>query len=88
MPQPLKQSEPQVTWRVFAGDRKAIRQQIAAEDIPPQWGDREVVSAYILNQIPLDGTWRGSVRVTGYRTPVNDQGTGTAYVSVHWEPER
>ena len=75
-----------VAFRKYDGDRKMILEQIAAGDLPPQWGSREVITAYILDQMPGGSTWRGTLTITGYRTPVNDKGTGTAYVSVNWAP--
>jgi len=77
--------ESTVTWRAYNGTRKEIAAQLTAGDIPVSWGRDEVVAAYVMDQIPGGDTWAGSVRVTGYRTPPNDNGTGTAYVSVHWE---
>jgi len=85
MPRQKTTPERTVTWRAYQGSRKDIAEQLAAGDIPVQWGKPDVVAAYVMDQIPLGDTWAGSVRVTGYKTPPNDNGTGTAYVSVHWE---
>lgn len=86
MSQTKKSIEPSVIWRAYAGTRRQIAEALEAADIPAQWGDAAVIRQYILDQVPGGETWRGNIRVTGYRTPVNDKGTGTAYVSVHWEP--
>lgn len=80
--------EPNVLWRVFQGTRPEVEQQLSAADLPSAWGAPEVVRRFILEHVPIGDGWVGDIKVTGYRTPANDNGTGTAYVSVHWIPSQ
>lgn len=82
-----KKSEETVTWRVFQGTLANIEAQVMTADLPKNWGSAELVKQFILNHVPSGPGWKGNIRVTAYRTPLNDNGTGTAYLSVHWEPQ-
>lgn len=77
-----------VTWRVFRGLRAEVQAQVDAAEYPEAWGPVDMVKTFIMQWVPIGTGWRGEIRVTGYRTPLNDNGTGTAYLSVHWDPRK
>src|SRR5215471_831853 len=73
---------------MFHGTLKDIEAQITKADIPATWGPAVTLRLWIASHIPLGKGWKGELIVTGYRTPPNDQGTLTAYVSIAVKPQR
>jgi len=85
---PIPQASTQMTPKClrFSGDRASILEQLEQSVVPAEWGPTDTVRDLVASQVPAGVGWHGTVTVTGYRTPPNDEGTGTTYVSVHWEP--
>lgn len=72
----------------FHGTLKEIEAQLTTADIPVTWGPNATLRLWIASHVPIGKGWTGEVIVTGYRTPPNDAGTLTAYVSVAVKPSR
>lgn len=82
-PKPL----PQIEAKYFSGTREEITRAIMECHFPQSWGDRDAIRKFAYWHVPQGNGWRGLITVTGYRTPANENGDGTAYVSVRWKPD-
>ena len=87
MTTPAVPMDAKLTWIVFQGNREEIEGKVKRQAWPTSWGPGSTVTDLVLWHIPLGPKWRGELKVTGYRTPPNDNGTGTVYVSVTWTPQ-